>query len=81
MIFFPIPCTYPKFRRLGGVARIIIYFRYMETLNHANYREWLHFLYLPPYTRERMMDDAGIEPGPPAWQATALSITPCLSGG
>ena len=40
------------------------------------------FLYLPPYARENKnhLDDAGIEPGPPAWQATALSITPCLSG-
>ena len=40
------------------------------------------FSYLPPYARENKnhLDDAGIEPGPPAWQATALSITPCLSG-
>ena len=31
------------------------------------------------FTRE-ILDIAGIEPGPPAWQATALSIIPCLSG-
>ena len=45
VFFTPIPCTYPKLRRLGGVARIIIYifFCYMETLNHANYHDWLHF--------------------------------------
>ena len=42
--FTSIPRTYPKFHRLGGVARIIIFFFcYMETLNHANYRDWLHF--------------------------------------
>ena len=29
-----------------------IFYSYMETLNHANYHDWLHF-YLPPYTREK----------------------------
>ena len=49
----PIPCSYPKFRRLGGMARIIIIFEsYMETLNHAKYHDWLHF-FLPPYAREK----------------------------
>ena len=48
----------------------------METLNHANYLDWLHF-YLPPYTREKKnhLDIAGIKPGPPVWLATMLSIT------
>ena len=46
--FFPNPRAYPKFRRLGGVARIVIISSYTETLNHAVYRDWLHF-YLPPY--------------------------------
>ena len=53
----------------------------METLNHANYCDWLHFFtyHLMP-ERKNYLDVAGIKPGPPAWQATALSITPCLSG-
>ena len=50
--FFPNPRAYPKFCRLGGVAGIVIISSYMETLNHAVYRDWLHFC-LPPYTREK----------------------------
>ena len=37
---------------MGGKARIIMIYSYMETLNHTNYCDWLHF-YLPPFTREK----------------------------
>ena len=55
----------------------------MEMLNHTKITvTGSIFLSLPPYAREKnnLLDDAGIEPGPPARQAAALSITPCLSG-
>ena len=61
---------------------IIIY--YMEMLDNANC-VWLDFYHLPSYTeREKnhmniafclLLPTAGIEPGPSALQANALSIT------
>ena len=51
--FAPNPRAYPKFRRLGGMARNVIISSYMEMLNHAVYRDWLHFLPTALYTREK----------------------------
>ena len=52
-------------------------------LNQANYLVRLHF-FLPPYAEREnpseyctfLLPTAGIKPGPPAQQASALSITP-----
>ena len=60
---FPIPRDYPKFRLLGGVARSVI-------LLHGDAKS--HKLMAPFFTyhlmpeRKNHLDDAGIEPGPPA---------------
>ena len=58
----------------------------METLDHANISCLARFFILPPYAEkpfefcDLLMPTAGIEPGPPAQQATALSITPLHLG-
>ena len=73
--FTPNPHAYISFAAWVAWLGLFIINGYTETLNHANYRDWLHF-YLPPYTREK-------KPFGHCWdrtQAIALSITPCLSG-
>ena len=50
---------------LDTAARIII-FIYMETLNRANYDDWLHFLFTYHFMPEKKYIFAGIKPGPPA---------------
>ena len=60
----------------------------METIDHANC-VWLHFFNIPTYTKREkntsecctlLLTTAGIKPGPPMQQASALSITPLPLG-
>ena len=49
-------------------------FLYLRGYARAHILVWIHFI-LPPYTREKNhLDNAGIEPGSPALQASTLSI-------
>ena len=59
----------------------IIIFIYMDALDHAIYRVWIHF-FLPPFTRgeENIWPELELNPGPLASQAIALTTRPWLLG-
>ena len=73
---------------IDGMASIIFYVYYMEMLDHSILVSGSISFKLPPYTeREKpseyctlLLWTAGIKPGPPAQQASALSITPLPLG-
>ena len=70
----PIPCAYTSLP-LDGKAKNNQFF-YLRGYARAHILVWIHFI-LPPYTREKnLLDNAGIEPGSPAPQASTLSIMP-----
>ena len=62
------------------MAWLGIFIFYLRGYARARILVWIHFI-LPPYTREKNhLDNAGIEPGSPAPQASMLSIMPSPLG-
>ena len=68
MIFVTIPSTYTMFRPINGVASLAPFILPPYAEKSSEYCDFLLLL------------TAGIEPGPPAEQATALSISPLPLG-
>ena len=64
------------------MAWLGFFFVYMETQDHTIYCVCIHLFYLPsmPEKRKTIWSGLGLNPGPLASQATALTTWPCLLG-
>ena len=86
LFFFCYHTSHLYYVRIDGVAIIIIILLYGEARSRKYLVPGSVFFILPPYAEKPSeycdlpMPTAGIEPGPPAQQATALSITPLHIG-